>query len=148
MNNISNKINKSSSNRPSIDIIENDGSTDISRMNKERKQILKNQQENKIKKYSIKKNEKETEKEKEKEKVKIEEQNINNSPISNKRKDARGYPIAKGNKKYKVTFKDLVSKENLVHYIEIEDYKKYNISNNSQVSDVDNDNASCSCKIF
>ena len=81
--------------------------------------------------------------------------NIKESPQSelaiakeNIRKDARGYQIVKGNKKYKVTFKDLISKENLVNYIEIEDYKKYNITINSHISDTDNDDTSCTCGIF
>ena len=61
----------------------------------------------------------------------------------NIRKDARGNPIQKGNKKYKVTFKDLISKENLVNTIDI---KKYKIS---QYSDLNkNDNVTCSCTIF
>jgi hypothetical protein len=66
----------------------------------------------------------------------------------NIRKDARGYPIVKGNKKYKVTFKDLISKENLVNYIDIEKFNK-SFEKQSQISDFDKkDNTSCACIIF
>ena len=63
------------------------------------------------------------------------------------RKDAKGNPIVKGNKNYKVTFKDLISKEKLVQYVEIEDHKKYNFAN-SHMSEPENDNVSCTCVIF
>ncbi len=86
--------------------------------------------------------------EKKEEKI-IKEEQLNNSFNENIRKDARGYQIKKGNKKYKVTFKDLISKEKLVTYIDIEDFKKYKINNNNtQINDIENDNTSCTCVIF
>lgn len=63
--------------------------------------------------------------------------------------DARGIPIRKGNKKYKVTFKDLISKENLVNYIEVEDYKRYNQVNiKAQEYESEGNDTSRTCKIF
>ena len=79
---------------------------------------------------------------------KIEEVITPNNNSESIRRDAKGYPIKKGNKQYKVTFKDMVSKQNLVDFINIEEFKKYNLSYNSTNSYNDSDNASCSCEIF
>ena len=67
------------------------------------------------------------------------------------RRDAKGHPIIKGSKKFKVTFKDLISKENLVEYVIIEDYKKYHnetFSIRQSTNGDKDDNTSCACNIF
>jgi len=72
------------------------------------------------------------------------------------RKDFKGNPILKGGKKHRISFKDLIGKNNnLVETIEIESYKAFNAFNETIIEDDDkkdikdqNDNTSCSCVIF
>ena len=168
MNNINYELNKNRKSRPSMEIkglgirmggmgeIDKSQASKISNSNNDND---KNKENILLTKVIVKKKDKDKDKENDKEidKENIEEIKENkilkslNESINeniNIRKDARGYPIRKGNKKYKVTFKDLISKENLVNYIDIEDYKKYNMTNNSHISDIDNDNTSCTCIII
>jgi hypothetical protein len=54
---------------------------------------------------------------------------LNPAGSSLERKDARGSPIKKGLKNYKVSFIDTLTKnkKNIVDYIDVESYKQYNV---------------------
>ena len=67
------------------------------------------------------------------------------------RKDHRGIPILKGNKNYRVSFKDFVTKLDLVEYLDLESYKILNlpdIKSEPPPQEEKNDNTSCSCLVF
>jgi hypothetical protein len=67
------------------------------------------------------------------------------------RKDARGIPIVKGNKKYKVSFIDFISKEKLIDIVEFQKYDHQNTNNTNNFGKFSSKNkqqTSCKCNIF
>lgn len=84
-------------------------------------------------------------------KQRVSDQETEENSTNSIRKDAKGVPIVKGHKKHRVTFRDFISKQSLIDFINIESFKKDNSIENSTISQEkteDSDNTSCTCLIY